>query len=157
MMRRYCAPMFKLVLALHILFAVFAIGPLVHAATTAGRGVRRGEATAVAASARMLRIYGYASLLVVILGFALMSSKSDFTHKTTAHFSQTWIWLSLLLWAFASGVVFAVLVPSLTRAVASLESGQSVDALKARVAAGGGVVGVLFAVIVFLMVYRPGS
>ena len=34
------APMVKFLLALHLVFAVFAIGPLVHAATTAGRGIR---------------------------------------------------------------------------------------------------------------------
>ena len=48
--------MFKLLFALHLLFANFAIGPLVHAATTAGRGVRTGDAAATAGSARMLRI-----------------------------------------------------------------------------------------------------
>ena len=62
--------MVKLVFALHLLFAIFAIGPLVHAATTAGRGVRRGDGAATAASARMLRIYSYASVLVVLAGGA---------------------------------------------------------------------------------------
>ena len=34
---------------------------------------------------------------------------------------------------------------------------ESVVALTGRVAAAGGIVGVIFAVIVFLMVYRPGG
>src|SRR5690349_24534627 len=70
----------KLVFALHLLFAIFAIGPLVHAATTAGRGVRTGDGTATASSARMLKTYSYASLLVVIAGMALMSM-DDPDHK----------------------------------------------------------------------------
>jgi hypothetical protein len=148
--------MFKVVLALHLLFAVFAIGPLVHAATTASRGVRRADAPATVASARMLRIYAGASVLVIIAGFALMSSKSDFTHKTTAHISETWIWLSLVLWAVAIGLVLAVLVPGLQQAATLIASSEPAAALTARIAAAGGVVGLIFAVIVFLMVYQPG-
>jgi hypothetical protein len=154
--------MFKIVLALHLLFAIFAIGPLVHAATTAGRGIRKGDAAVVGSSARMLRIYSYASVLVVILGFALMSSKSPFTHKTTAKFSETWIWLSVVLWAVAIGLVFAVLMPGLAHASRLLAAGDPtadtgrLKALTGRVAAAGGLVGVIFAAIVFLMVYQPG-
>jgi prolipoprotein diacylglyceryltransferase len=149
--------MFKILLALHLLFAVFAIGPLVHAATTAGRGVRLGDAVAMNTSARMLRIYAYASVLVVIAGFALMSAKSPSTHKQVAEFGDTWIWLSLVLWVVAIALVLGVLVRGLRAATASVERQESFDALKGRIAATGGVVGVIFAVVVFLMVYRPGG
>jgi hypothetical protein len=149
--------MFKILLALHLLFAVFAIGPLVHAATTASRGVRQGDATAVSGSARLLRIYSIASVLVIIAGFGLMSSTSDYTHKTVADFGDTWIWLSLLLWAVAVGLVLAVLVPGLQRAGALIGSGEPVAALTGRIAAAGGAVGLIFAAIVVLMVYRPGG
>jgi uncharacterized membrane protein len=147
--------MFKILLALHLLAAVFAIGPLVQAATTASRGIRQGDAAATTASARTLRIYGYASVLVVIFGFALMSSTSDFTHKRTADFSETWIWLSLVLWAVSIGLVFAVLIPGLRQA--GELAGPATGALVGRIAAAGGIVGLIFAGIVFLMVYRPGS
>jgi uncharacterized membrane protein len=147
--------MFKIVLALHILTAVFAIGPLVHVATTAARGIRQGDAAATASSARLLRIYSYASVVVVILGFALMSSTSDYTHKRTADIGDTWIWLSLVLWAVAIAVVFAVVLPSLGRAGELIAGDGSASALVGRVAAAGGVVGLIFAAIIFLMVYRP--
>lgn len=149
--------MFNLLLALHVLVAVFAVGPLVHAATTAGRGVRRADASATAESARMLRIYAYASVLVVVLGFALMSAKSPETHKAAAQFSETWVWLSTLLWAVAVAVVLAVLAPGLDQASDLIGRHEPVRALTARIAATGGAVGVIFAVIVFLMVYRPGG
>jgi predicted integral membrane protein DUF2269 len=149
--------MFKILLALHLLFAVFAIGPLVHGATTASRGVRTGDAAAMKSSARMLRIYAYASLLVVVVGFGLAASTSPSTHKEVAQFSDTWIWLSLLLWAVAVALVLAVVVPGLKAATAALEQPVSAGALTARLAAAGGIVGVLFAVIIFLMVYRPGG
>ncbi len=143
--------------ALHLLFAIFAVGPLVHAATTASRGLRRGDAVATAASARMTRIYAYTSVLVIVFGFALMSSTSPYTHKTVAKFSETWIWLSLLLWLIAVALALAVIVPTLGRAGREITDGAAAGALTVRVAASGGVIGVIFAVIVFLMVYQPGG
>jgi hypothetical protein len=147
--------MFKILLALHLLFAVFAVGPLVHAATTAARGVRTGDGAATASSSRMLKIYSYASVLVIIVGFGLMSSKRH--GKTVAEFSDVWIWLSVLLWLVAVALVLAVIVPALERATKLIAEQQSVVALTGRVAAAGGIVGLIFAAIVFLMVYRPGS
>lgn len=149
--------MVKLVFALHLLFAIFAIGPLVHAATTAGRGVRKGDGAATASSARMLKVYSYTSVLVVIAGMALMSmdDPDDKTRKI-GEFSQTWIWLSVVLWLAAIAIVLAVIVPTLNKATALIQQQGSVVTLTARVAASGGVVGLIFAVIVFLMVYQPG-
>lgn len=147
--------MFKIMLALHLLTAIFAIGPLVHAATTAARGVRTGDAPAVASGARMLRIYSIASVLVVIFGFALMSSKRH--GQTVAEFSDAWIWISLLLWVVAMGVIHALLVPQLQKVGARLTASESAASLTGKIAAFGGLVGVIFAVIVFLMVYQPGS
>jgi putative intracellular protease/amidase len=149
--------MFKILLGLHLLFAVFTIGPLVQAATTAGRGVRTGDAAAMTSSARVLRIYAYASLLVVIVGFGLASATSPSTHKKVAQFGDTWIWLSLVLWAVAVGLVLAVVVPGLQAATAAIRQDKPATNYTARIAAAGGVVAVLFAVVIFLMVYRPGN
>lgn len=149
--------MYNLLLALHLVFAVFAIGPLVHAATTAGRGVRHGDGVATASAARMLRIYSYASVLVVIVGMGLMSMDDpDAKGQKVGAISQLWVWLSLVLWAAAIALVLAVIVPTLTKATAQIKGEQSVVTLTGRVAAAGGVVGVIFAVIIVLMVYRPG-
>ncbi|WP_446665441.1 hypothetical protein [Flexivirga sp. B27] len=173
--------MLKLMLLLHLVTAIFAVGPLVHAVTTASRGLRRGDGDAVESSARMAKIYSIASVLVVVFGFGLMSQKRR--GKELASFGDTWIWLSLVLWAVAIVVTFVVIVPSLDRAAETLrapsESGDepsrssspeersgggrietsaaAVSSYTARVAASGGVVGIIFVVIVVLMVYRPGS
>lgn len=147
--------MLHLLLALHLLFAVFAVGPLVHAATTAGRGVRTGNAAATASSARVLRIYAYVSVVVILVGFALMQQKRR--GAKLGDIGDTWVWLSIVLWALAIGLVLAVLVPTLDKAGKLIADEGSVVALTARVAAAGGVVGLLFAAIVVLMVYRPGS
>jgi hypothetical protein len=147
--------MFKILLALHLLFAIFAIGPLAHAATTASRGVRRGDGVATASAARMLRIYSYASVLVILLGGALMSQKRR--GRSVAEFGDTWIWLSLVLWVVGIAVVLGLIVPTLDRATQRIAAQESVVALTGRVAAGGGIVGAIFAAIVFLMTYKPGG
>ena len=143
---------------MHLLFAIFAIGPLVHAATTAGRGVRTGDAAATASSARLLKIYSYASVLVVLAGMALLSVDSPYAKgKKVGEFGDLWVWLSVVLWVVAVGIVLGVVVPTLTTVTEKVGRQESVAGLTGRVAASGGVVGLLFAVIVFLMVYRPGS
>lgn len=149
--------MYQIMLALHLLFAIFAIGPLAHAVTTASRGLRHGDSVAMAASARMTRIYAYASVLVVIFGFGLMSSTDPDTHQVVAKFSQSWIWISLLLWLVAVVLALAVITPALDTASREVTAGKPTGSLTARVTASGGVIGLLFAVIVFLMVYQPGS
>ncbi len=137
-----------------MLFAIFGIGPLVGAASTAARGVRSGDAAAVNASARTVRVYSYVSLLVALLGMALVQPKWH------AKFSYPWVWLSLVLYLVALGLALAVLEPSLRQAAGALTGGESAGEGGARgyvgrVAASGGIIALLFAVIVFLMVYRP--
>jgi hypothetical protein len=143
--------------ALHLLFAIFTIGPLVHAATTASRGLRHADVAATQTSARTTRIYAYASVLTIVFGFAVMASTSPFTHKTVATFGETWIWLSLVLWLVAMALSLAVTAPSLGKATKYITDGDGTATLTARVAASGGVIGLIFAAIVFLMVYQPGG
>jgi len=146
---------YHLLLSLHLLFAVFAVGPLVHAATTAGRGVRLGDGQATASASRLLRIYSYATVLVVILGFALMSQK-PFGNKKLGEFGDTYIWLSLVLWVVAIALTLGVAAPTLDKATKQIAAQQPVATLTGRIAATGGVVGLLFAAIVVLMVFQPG-
>ena len=147
--------MFKILLALHLLTAIFAVGPLVHAATTASRGLRTSDASAAAAAARVTKLYSYLSVLVVIFGMGLMSAKED--GQKVADMGDPFIWISLLLWLAAVALALVVIVPTLEQASVNITNGVGVDGLVARVAASGGIVGLIFAVIVFLMVYKPGS
>lgn len=149
--------MFKIMLALHLLTAIFAIGPLVGAATTAAKSLRTGDANGAAGAARTLTIYAYASVLVVIFGLGLMSATDPDTGTKVADFSELWIWLSVLLWVVAVALTLGLVTPALEKASATLKEGGSADALKARVAAGGGIIGLIFAAIVFIMIYKPGT
>ncbi len=151
--------MYKAMLALHLLTAIFAIGPLVHLVTTAGKGIRNGDADATAASARSASIYTFVSTIVVIVGFGLMSAPSPWEAEDTptARFTEPFIWVSLILWLIAALVSLLLVVPTLEKATDRIRSGEAVDDLTGRVAAGGGVIALLFTAIVVLMVYRPGS
>lgn len=148
------AGMRNLFLSLHVLTAIFAVGPLVAAATTASRGLRQGDAAAVATASRTARIYSYASVLVIILGMGVLGMKESGEKATS--FGELWVWLSLVLWIVAIALVLGVLVPGLNKAGSTISGGGSAATAVARTAAVGGIVGLLFAVIVFLMVYRPG-
>jgi uncharacterized membrane protein len=149
---------FKLLLFLHLLAAIFAVGPLVGAATIASRALRTSDAAAAVSAARTIRLYSYVSVVVVILGMGLMSQKAPWDKsQDVAEFGDTWIWLSLLLWVAAMAVALAVLAPTLTRAAAVIGGTGSARGLVGRVAAAGGVIGLLYAAIVVLMVYQPGS
>ncbi|MBO0811196.1 MAG: DUF2269 family protein [Microlunatus sp.] len=147
--------MFNVFLALHVLAAVGAIGPLIHAATTAARGLRRSNATATAEASRMLKIYSIASVIVVILGFGLLSTTSPDTHKKPGDFADTWVWLSVVLWLIGIGLAWGVLSRTLDRATTMINNSESTAALRGRVAAVGGIIGLIFAAIIVLMVYRP--
>ena len=141
----------NLLLALHLLFAIFAVGPLVGAATTAARGVRSSDGPAVASAARTVRLYGYVSILVPVFGMGLVRPKWD------AKFSYPWVWVSALLYLIALALTLAVLAPALAKAGKAIADGSATRPLVARVAAAGGLIGLLFAVIVFLMVFKPGG
>ena len=154
---RSLGSVFKLLLALHLLFAIFAIGPLVHAATTAARGVRTGDGAATASSARMLRIYSYASVLVVIVRHGpdvdRLAVRAGQGRRVQGH-------LDLAVggaWLVAVALTLFVLVPTLTKATETIGSEGSVVTLTGAWPRPGGVVGLIFAGIVFLMVYRPGG
>lgn len=149
--------MFEIMLTLHLLAVIFTIGPLVHAVTTATRGLRSADGAATAIAARMTTIYSYASILVIVFGFGLMSATSPYTGKAVAEFSETWIWLSALLWLISVIVALTVTAPALRKATAQIGSGPAAGGLTGRIAASGGLVAVLFVVAIVLMVYQPGS
>jgi hypothetical protein len=150
--------MYKIMLALHLLTVVFAVGPLVGAASTAVRGLRVGDAAATATSARLVKIYSYASVVAVIFGFGLMSANDpDNPGHKVADLGDVWILVAIGLWLAALAEGLFGLAPALQQAATALGEGTPVDALRGKVAALGGSIALNYVAIVFLMVYQPGS
>jgi uncharacterized membrane protein len=143
-----------LLTALHVVAAVFVIGPMAILPMTAMRAVRAGSGPVVEVLARATRVFTLASLLVALLGFAALGSvaKTDKISVTTG-----WVLISILLYLVALGLSLFVVVPALESAGAALATGGA-DAGRAvygRIAASSGIVALLLIAVTVLMVWRP--
>jgi uncharacterized membrane protein len=145
------SPMRTLLLTLHVVAAIFVIGPLVAAANQTGRALREADLGVLRALSRLVRIYGWASLAVGVLGVALV--RRDW--RTT--FDEGWVIASLVLFVVASALVLGLLAPQLGRAVGIAEAGRPTRDLVGRVAPVGGVVSLLYLAVAVLMVSQPGG
>jgi uncharacterized membrane protein len=140
--------------ALHVVAAVFLVGPMAILPMTAMRAVRAGNAPVVELLGTSTRIFSLASLLVAVLGFAVLGSVAK-TDKVTA--TTGWVLASILLYLVALALSLVVVVPSLKKAATALAaSGPSgAQALYGRIAASSGVVALLLVGVTVLMVWRP--
>jgi hypothetical protein len=170
----------RLVLWLHIAFAIFTIGPVALAISSTPRYIRHRNIPVLRYLNRTTLIFTAASLLVLVFGIVL----GNIVHA----FSRPWLTVSMTL--FVVAIVLLVLIVrdqrKAIRALAELapddiqESGgdhqaeaepgqdgdagtgqQSVQAAhsasveRGRIAALGSVVNLLWLVILVLMVWRP--
>jgi len=138
------------VTSLHVAAAVFLLGPLVFAASATPRALRAGAEGlgTLRFLAKTTQIYGYLSLLVVILGLA--NVRDDIT------FSQTWVWLSLILSVAAIGTFVLLVAPAQQAAVRDLETGHDAKRRLPLIAASSGLAAAALLAVVFLMIYKPG-
>lgn len=135
---------------LHVVTAVFIVGPMAILPMTAMRAVRSGNASQVATLAKSTSILTWLSILVVVLGFGVMGMSEWDISMTTP-----WILWSLILWVVAAVLTMAVVVPSMKRAAAALETGDASGARYPAIAAGSGVASILLVIVVILMVWKP--
>lgn len=112
--------MVKLFLALHVLLAIFLIGPLAMIPMTALRSIRRRDAGQLHGAARQTMIYGLASIAVFLLGFAVVGTEPA-SHKISL--GAPWLTISMTLYVIAIVLVLAVLVPSLNKAARLIDKG----------------------------------
>jgi uncharacterized membrane protein len=139
---------YNIMLLLHILTAVVAFAPaFVHSV------LARQLAAEPAAQSRMMQamarnsrmIYAPALLVNGLLGFGL-AGMSDEVYKM----SQGWLIAAIVVWIVLNGIVHAVLVPA-ERAV-----GNGDTSATGRLDVAGAVVVVLFLVMLWLMIFKPG-
>ncbi len=150
---------------LHVVAAVFIVGPMAILPMTAMRAIRAGASGQVRTLAASTNIFSLLSLLVVILGFGAMAFADPKYHTTIA---STWIWLSIVLYVVALALTLFVLVPAMRRAAYGLDGEGAVvaedgaasaePAAKSGYGAIAGVSGVsslLLVAVVVLMVWKP--
>jgi uncharacterized membrane protein len=152
---------YRIVLALHILAAIVGFGAVLLNGVYASKAkARPGPEGAAIAQANYEVSFGWAQWFIyaiLILGFALVGM-SDKAIK----FSQTWVWLAVVLYVAIIGIVHGVHRPNVRRLNELMREGNPANRAemerRGRLAeAMGGIMSVLVVVIVFLMVIKPGG
>ncbi|WP_031003559.1 DUF2269 family protein [Streptomyces sp. NRRL F-5727] len=152
--------MTKLLLSVHVLAAIVAVGPVTVAASMFPATLRRALGGSPAGDAlvtlrtlhRICCVYAYVGVAVPVFGFA--------TARGLGVLGDTWLIVSMLLTAAAAGVLGLLVLPAQGRALeeaaqAAVRSPASVA--PARLAMLTGVFNLLWATVTVLMIVRPGS
>ncbi len=138
---------------LHVVTAVFLVGPMAVLPMNAMRAVRTGDGSAALGAARSTMIFSLLSLLVVLFGFGVLGLSSSRVTVATP-----WILISIILYAVALALNLLAVVPAVRSAGEHLQSGDP-GSLRAndfrRIAVAAGVVAVLLVTVVVLMVVKP--
>ena len=143
-----------LLTVLHVVTAVFLVGPMAILPMTGLRALRAGEWSMVATLATSTRVFSLASVLVAVLGFGVVGMADE---RFDLSVTTPWVLASIVLYLVALGLSLGLVVPSLTRAADRLEKGGpgGATALYGRIAAGSGVVSLLLVAVTVLMVWKP--
>lgn len=145
--------MTKFLLAVHVLAAIVAVGPVTVAASMFPPAVRRvlaspDDARAVETVAllhRICRVYALVGVVVPVFGFATASDMGVL--------GDAWLVVSIALTAVAALVLLALVLP---RQSALVEGGGTREAT-VRLAMFTGLFNLLWATVTVLMIVRPGS
>ncbi|TDP92787.1 hypothetical protein [Labedaea rhizosphaerae] len=140
--------MTKFLLAVHVLAAIVAIGPVTVAASmfpaTARRAAGNDRDAAVLASLhRICRVYAVVAVVVPVFGLA--------TANSLGVLGDAWLIVSIVLTATAAGVLGLLILPRQRQVLASITAGA------AGLAMYTGVFNILWATVTVLMIVRPGS
>ncbi|MEU0588621.1 hypothetical protein [Streptomyces sp. NPDC006132] len=153
--------MTKILLSLHVLAAIVAIGPVTVAASMFPPAARRaapagGDAPGpsalgtVALLHRICRVYAGVGLTVPLFGFA--------TGAAMGVLGSGWLVTSIALTAAAAGVLVAFVLPRQEELVGQLKGEQTVDHRNTvQLAMFTGIFNLLWATVTVLMIVRPGS
>ncbi|MEJ2871337.1 hypothetical protein WCD74_26505 [Actinomycetospora sp. OC33-EN08] len=144
-------------LAVHVLAAIVAVGPVCVAASMVPAEARRaaktdgvaGAAGRLPVLARICRTYAVVGIAVPVFGLGTASSMGVLT--------EAWVLVSILLTLAAAGVLALAVLPGQRALLAAVASGEAVDVTTRRLAATTGVFNLLWAVVTVLMIVRPGS
>lgn len=140
---------------LHVVSAVFIVGPMAILPMTAMRAVRAGNAGQVEVLAKSTNLISLLSLLVVFFGFGVMGLADK---KYGLSITTPWILWSLILYVIALGLTLFLVVPTMRRAAEAIrgaEAGQAEPSRYPAIAAGSGVASLLLVAVVVLMVWKP--
>jgi hypothetical protein len=151
----------KLLLSLHVLAAIVAVGPVTVAASMFPPAARRAApadgtdpgphaAGTVELLHRICRVYAGLGVLVPVLGLA--------TGLAMGVLGDAWLITSVFLTAVAAGTLIAFVLPRQDELVAQVNGRRPVDHRSTvQLAMFTGVFNLLWATVTVLMIVRPGS
>jgi uncharacterized membrane protein len=137
---------------LHVVSAVFLVGPMAILPMTGLRALRAADGRQVDTLARSTYIFSLLSLLVVVFGFGAMSLAD---RRFNLSIGTPWILISLILYAIALLLDLFLVVPAMRAAAEGLRGGSGPGSGYGRIAGGSGVVALLLVAVVVLMVWKP--
>ncbi|MGV9246682.1 hypothetical protein [Streptomyces sp. NPDC003710] len=150
--------MTKFLLAVHVLAAIVAVGPVTVATSLFPPTARKALAAPgesrhhLALLHRICRVYAVAGVVVPVFGLA--------TANTMGVLGDTWLIVSIVLTALAAVVLAALVLPWQGRILAGVDEGDGGTAgarATVRLAMVTGVFNLLWAAVTVLMIVRPGS
>lgn len=139
--------MTKVLLYLHVLAAIIAVGPVTVAASMFPAAVRTGRTDHLPLLHRICRVYAAVGIAVPLFGFA--------TASALGVLGDAWLLTSIALTAAAAAVLVFQVLPGQERLLAAPADG----AVRTRtwLAMQTGVFNLLWATVTVLMIVRPGS
>jgi hypothetical protein len=145
----------KVLLSVHVLVAILAVGPVAVAASMFPGVVRRGPDLAVLRTLhRVCRVYAMVGIAVPVFGLATASSLGVL--------GDVWLIVSIVLTALAACVLVFLLLPGQERVLADLAAPPGGEVglatrVSTRLGMQTGVFNLLWATVTVLMIVRPGS
>ncbi len=158
----------ELLAVLHVVGAVFIIGPMAILPMTAMRALRAGQGAQVAVLARSTFVFTLLSLLVALLGFGILgvsAGSDDGGGEYDTSVTTPWVLYSIIAYVVALALTLLVVVPAMRAAAEHLTAAApgaaaGTTAIKPdyrRIAIGSGVTTLLLVVVVVLMTWKPGG
>jgi hypothetical protein len=135
----------KVLLSIHVLAAILAVGPVTVAASMFPAVARRGDGAALRLLHRICAVYAVFGLAVPVFGLA--------TAVSLGVLGDAWLLTSIALTAVAAVLLGLVILPRQRRFV----DGAADVGAAGRLGMVTGVFNLLWAVVVVLMIVRPGS
>jgi uncharacterized membrane protein len=157
---------YNFLLVLHILTVIVGIGPMTLNGVYAVKAKKIGgpaQGGAMRVNFEVAQVAEKIIYLIPITGFALIGVGGD---DRNLELSQTWLWLSIVLYVVSLGISHGVMKPSAVKMQAigaklasgqgTPEDGAQAGALQKRLAMGGMTLNLMLVVLVALMVVQPG-
>jgi len=138
----------KVLLSLHVLVAILAVGPVAVAASMFPPTARRGETDRLRLLHRICRVYAGIGIAVPVFGFATASSLGVL--------GDTWLVVSIALTGVAAAVLVFQVLPGQERLL-SADEGTVLTRVTTRLGMTTGIFNLLWATVTVLMIVRPGS